>query len=517
MTATDTPILGLADALPVLAAHGVVYEALGADEKTKKLIYRVGTVEYDKGGVIALARELAARGPVLSESLQERARRYVAARKRSGDALLEAVAELAAARQEADHGAWGIFLAAVGLDESRARAQIRIHEEAQRDPELAERIRSGWLSETVARELLPAPPDVRAEMLARDEAPTLQEVREAKRASTPVLEQPLDDTAAFDDARHRFAALGWKLERHGVWFKLSKPDGEHYATTQQLRPQIDTLVFFEENTVGQRAEPNQPDPKTPPLPAIDEQALAAQIRHDQQAQLDRIAALAAQQAAPTIPDDIRQAAGRLELLIEVRDTGVLLRWPEERTDLYDVQTYDQARTWLRDEAPQEALRHLDRTIPAELQQAGYFWYSADPPIIRHNDGWSGDAPTVDGALSLARDRLKGKVSPADDDDGSGIDWNALSRATYALGAVSTAAVAWVKWLEIGRLLAAAEPQTAAVHALRLIEQQIPKLPRTEFLEDLSRAIADLNECEEGSEWTHWANVGWALLDCEATP
>jgi hypothetical protein len=243
-----TDIKSFSQALPILKMHDLEPQPAG------NKLWRIGAQTLDKGGVIKLARELAAKNApagdapfwqalsyghptahlwrsiedgkyrstcgitsrhapvgkrdtghcsrcaaaqpvviepaapaVLSAGLQERARRYVAARRRSGEALLEAVAELAAARAEAQHGEWGVFLEAVGLDESRARAQIRIHEEAEKDPDLAERIRTGWLSEAVARELLPAPVEVRAEILEREAPPSLQEVRTAKRASTPDL------------------------------------------------------------------------------------------------------------------------------------------------------------------------------------------------------------------------------------------------------------------------------------------------------------------------------------------
>ena len=39
--------------------------------------------------------------------------------------------------------------------------------------------------------------------------------------------------------------------------------------------------------------------------------------------------------------------------------------------------------------------------------------------------------------------------------------------------------------------------------------------RPEGIEDLSAAIAELNECAEGTEGEHWTRVGWALLDVEA--
>lgn len=244
-------------ALPVLAAHGM--EPVKSDQPK---LWRLGAQTLDKGGVIALARQLAAqptaeppivRGSgyrlstavemadaaataLLPTALQDRARRYVAARRRSGDALLEAVAELAAAREEAQHGAWGIFLEAIGLDDATARAQIRIHEAAAADPLIADRIRTGWLSEATARELLPAPPEVRAEILAQPDPPTRQAIREKKardRAPAPDLPAPaelvehalrraaaappsdaaphLPPAAAWKAAQQRAAAIGLRL------------------------------------------------------------------------------------------------------------------------------------------------------------------------------------------------------------------------------------------------------------------------------------------------------------------
>lgn len=57
---------------------------------------------------------------VLSAPLEQHARTYIAARRMTGVKLLEAIAALSAARDAAQHGEWGLFLEAVGLDESRA-------------------------------------------------------------------------------------------------------------------------------------------------------------------------------------------------------------------------------------------------------------------------------------------------------------------------------------------------------------------------------------------------------------
>lgn len=102
--------------------------------------------------------------------------------------------------------------------------------------------------------------------LRRDLYPaTLQDSRTVQRGGTtyqmtPAARPEVAPTAAaaFDDARRRFAALGWKLERHGVWFKLSDPQGRHYATTPDLAPQLRTLAVFEK--AAAEAKPNIPEP-----------------------------------------------------------------------------------------------------------------------------------------------------------------------------------------------------------------------------------------------------------------
>ncbi|HEU5103247.1 MAG TPA: hypothetical protein VFU22_29705, partial [Roseiflexaceae bacterium] len=63
------------------------------------------------------------RAEALPEPLQDIARQYLGARQRMGDFLLDACRYLSEARALAQHGDWLIFLEAIGLDESRARAQ----------------------------------------------------------------------------------------------------------------------------------------------------------------------------------------------------------------------------------------------------------------------------------------------------------------------------------------------------------------------------------------------------------
>lgn len=84
-----------------------------------------------------------------------------------------------------------------------------------------------------------------------------------------------------------------------------------------------------------------------------------------------------------------------------------------------------------------------------------------------------------------------------------IDWSA---AAYSLKT------------EIGLMAmnALRTPRDYAAALLRGLAAVMPHI-QTESLEDLSQAIADLNECQEGTEAQHWIGVGWALLDLEPTP
>jgi len=180
-----TDIRSFSQALTILEAHGVALEALGADEKTKKLVYRVGTIEYDKGGVIALAKELAASDQAvpaaLSPLLQEIARQYVAARRKSGEALLDMAKHLTAAREACEHGEWGRFLEATQTSDDWAERLLNIHQAAERDPRFAEAVRTNFLSPTVAGLLSreSTPPAIVDQALSAAEPPTTRQIEKS--------------------------------------------------------------------------------------------------------------------------------------------------------------------------------------------------------------------------------------------------------------------------------------------------------------------------------------------------
>jgi hypothetical protein len=117
----------------------------------------------------------------LSTPLQEIARRYVGARRRSGEALLEAARWLTEARDTAEHGEWQVFLDATATSADTAERLLNIHRAAMQNPQFADSIARNWLGQSVAALLArpSTPPEVVAEMLGQAAAPSVEEVRGA--------------------------------------------------------------------------------------------------------------------------------------------------------------------------------------------------------------------------------------------------------------------------------------------------------------------------------------------------
>lgn len=117
----------------------------------------------------------------LSATLQEIARRYVGARRRSGEALLEAARWLTEARDMAQHGEWQIFLDATGTSADAAERLLNVHRTAMQNQQFADAIARNWLGQSVAALLArpSTPPEVLAEMLDQATPPSVEEVRGA--------------------------------------------------------------------------------------------------------------------------------------------------------------------------------------------------------------------------------------------------------------------------------------------------------------------------------------------------
>lgn len=122
----------------------------------------------------------------LSAPLQEIARNYITARRRTGEAILDAARWIAEARRQADHGQWLLFLQVVGTSSDSADQLRYIHEYATQYPAFADAIRSGVLNQTTAATAAKAFNTVQdegahrqiiAEMLDRNAAPKVRDVQ----------------------------------------------------------------------------------------------------------------------------------------------------------------------------------------------------------------------------------------------------------------------------------------------------------------------------------------------------
>jgi len=123
--------------------------------------------------------ELPAQAGMLSERLQEIARQYIGARRRSGEALLDAARWLSEARAEAQYGEWQVFLEATNTSDDTAERLLNIHTQAMQNPQFAESVRTNWIGQSVAALLArpSTPPEVVNEVLASPEPPTVADVQ----------------------------------------------------------------------------------------------------------------------------------------------------------------------------------------------------------------------------------------------------------------------------------------------------------------------------------------------------
>ena len=126
----------------------------------------------------------------LSASMQDIARRYVAARRKSGEGTLEAASAMAEARAQAAHGEWGLFLEATGTSESTAGRLLAIAQEAAQNPTYRQRILDGWLGASTAALIAQAeqPSAVLERLLLEESPPSVADVRTAASPKSSKLE-----------------------------------------------------------------------------------------------------------------------------------------------------------------------------------------------------------------------------------------------------------------------------------------------------------------------------------------
>lgn len=202
---------------------------------------------------------------VLSDTLQAIARRYVDARRRSGEALLDAAAALAEARQIASHGEWGVFLEATGTAEATAQQLLTIHRRAIDDPVFADAIRRDHFTPSVAGLLArpSTPATVVDAALQAPVAPTAREVRQAIADARPAREDKSWNVPGFAELftalQQRASAVGFVLEQRADGYELQR-NGERYSLTSDLASVENTLVVFERARQKRQEHESLPTP-----------------------------------------------------------------------------------------------------------------------------------------------------------------------------------------------------------------------------------------------------------------
>lgn len=160
-----------------------------ADKRTLQEALKAKTREIQRGapyqiGTAALAApDLPEAAGALPEPLQDIARNYLGARRRSGAALLDAARWLHEARTQAKHGEWQLFLEATKTSEGTANRLLDIHAEAMSNPQFAEAIMRNWLQFTAAAVIAAksTPAEVKQKLLNGPEPPSRDDVQRAKR------------------------------------------------------------------------------------------------------------------------------------------------------------------------------------------------------------------------------------------------------------------------------------------------------------------------------------------------
>lgn len=341
---------------------------------------------------------------------------------------------------------------------------------------------------------------------------------------------------AFEEARHRFAALRWKLERHGVWYKLIDPDGSHYVTTPDLAPQLDRLRTLEEGAARQAADARIPTtaPITPESRDADGPWFVAtksaahptahhwNVRPTKQGSYFSACGI----EMPTMPT-ASPHAGLCSVCAKHADRREIAPYPAPAAAAHPCDRCGQPATdkrqiggllaWRCDDCvalaeQMEAIRplceqaeQLGATIDYTSQRADGRMKVMPPAGYQQRWLWCDAAE-----LGTLCGDWGPHASPA---PAGAVDWDMIARRGSALRATNNEVEAWEHWRSIGATLARGDTRT---YAARLLGLLAPLMADRQSEDDggLATAINDLHECEEGSEGLHWARVGWALLDIE---
>ena len=143
-------------------------------------IYELSTIVLDAAPTSAA---LPPEAVGLSDQLRELAVRVIGTRRRIGEALLDACRYMSEARAVAEEGQWYIFLRVTDTSPDSAETLLNIHYRVGQHPAFAEKLRSGWLNQTVAGELAKpsTPPELFQQLLARDQPLRVADVKRARR------------------------------------------------------------------------------------------------------------------------------------------------------------------------------------------------------------------------------------------------------------------------------------------------------------------------------------------------
>ena len=160
--------------------------------------------------------------PVLTTRLQELARQYLGAMRRSGEALLEASSYITEAHQRAAHGEWKVWLEATGTSEAGAEQLLNIYARAASDDAFADAIKRNFLSRSTAALLArpSTPPEVVEQALQGSAPPTVTQVRQEIAASRPAKPDTYQVLGSPVAPKRPNAPEGWVWRDSGAMRRL---------------------------------------------------------------------------------------------------------------------------------------------------------------------------------------------------------------------------------------------------------------------------------------------------------
>lgn len=272
-------------------------------------------------------------------------------------------------------------------------------------------------------ELMTTAPAAPIEIVQGEAMLSAEEARQIVKNINGHMEQSRKDLIELYDRE------GWRALGYSSWGACVKAefDGSSTALYRQLAAAKIEREVFGDSRIGNPVPASQLE-AVKDLPTEQKRAAfqrADELAGDQPRTAKHIQQAAAEIAAPDLPIDFaivqrRLAAHGITLTHQLQyGAWMFVTHTDGKSVGIATPTWSNVTSKLEsleqkaDKAPEApatpSLAALDARIPADLLKAGYYWQSATPPTIRHNDGWSGDAPTVELALQLAYDQEKAKT------------------------------------------------------------------------------------------------------------